>query len=552
MELSELEIKNFKCVTSAQLALTDVNILVGGNGSGKSSIIQATHLACCVIRQASRVERTKTSTVSIEELDYLPTDNYKKLAFRGEWGNKDGSPSSEVSLTFLADHGVLNKASCELRSARNAGISIKGEVPNELTDKLRRKRNFFSAYIPGISGIPNKEEKKSQKVVRKACSYGDSNIILRNVLLLLNEQSSNNIRRIESWISQIIEPIKIQVSHDEENDLYIDCSVEISEDVRPIELLGTGYLQLIQIFSYILLFKPGILLIDEPDIHLHPVVQENLVKVFAEVAREESLRILMTTHSPFIVRGAPLGTNIFWLENGLVASQNRRQIELALGWGTFGKKIIVISEDQNIALIRKLISQWADLDKFVTFYPGTGYKSIPTPDQVVQISEALGNKYKILVHRDRDSLTDSEAQVLKEKYSTSNTALWLPQLSDIESYFCSPEFIMDLASCSGTDANSYIDAVLSSHSQPIFDQFKKHRKAHNEELYPEGGSPSNSDVWDVFQSRPLKGAKGKFVFKQLKNKVPENIFREESILAHPLRTEIATDLKQELETLLAR
>ena len=65
-----------------------------------------------------------------------------------------------------------------------------------------RSGKFFSAYIPGISGIPNKEEKKSKKVILKACSYGDSNIILRNVLLLLKNANPDNITQIEDWISR--------------------------------------------------------------------------------------------------------------------------------------------------------------------------------------------------------------------------------------------------------------------------------------------------------------------------------------------------------------
>ena len=83
MILSKLSVKSFKRIKNVDLELADVTILVGANGSGKSSIIQAIHLACCVMRQADRVESGKTSTVGVDELDYLPTDNYKMLGHRG-------------------------------------------------------------------------------------------------------------------------------------------------------------------------------------------------------------------------------------------------------------------------------------------------------------------------------------------------------------------------------------------------------------------------------------------------------------------------------------
>lgn len=437
------------------------------------------------MRQADRVESGKTSTVGIDELDYLPTDNYKMLGHKVNWGNKVGTPSSKVKLTFLRD-GVEHVASCELRSARNAGISITGNVPSDLTDTMRKKRKFFSAYIPGISGIPNKEEKRTKKIILKACSYGDSNIILRNALLLLKEQAQENIDLIEGWISQIIGPVKISVSHDDEKDLIIDCKVEMGGDNRPIELIGTGYLQLVQVFSYVLLFKPGILLIDEPDIHLHPTVQEKLVKVLAQVASERNLKILLTTHSPFIVRGAPLNTKVYWVKDGIIESENRCEVELALGWGAFGKKIIIVSEDTKTSMLKKIVAQWPELDKFVTFYPGTGYKHVATPQQAAEIFTALGGKYKILVHRDRDSLTDAEVATLAQAYADKGANLWFTEFSDIEAYFCQSLFLQSFVGCSNEVANNYVNSVLDQHPQPIREQFNKHRAAHNEELHKAG------------------------------------------------------------------
>lgn len=204
MRLTKIKIENFKRILSVEMPLADVNILVGANGCGKSSIVQAVHLACCVMRQADRVDANKTSTVGVDELDYLPTDDYKTLGHGANWGNQEGSPSSQITLFFEKSNGDSIEARCKLRSARNAGISISGSVPADLSTLLRSKKKFFSAYIPGISGIPNKEERKSKKVILKACSFGDSNVILRNALLLLKENNPENIQLIEKWICKII------------------------------------------------------------------------------------------------------------------------------------------------------------------------------------------------------------------------------------------------------------------------------------------------------------------------------------------------------------
>lgn len=551
MKLTKLKVKSFKKIESVEIPLADVNILVGPNGCGKSSIIQAIHLGCCVMRQADRVDAKKTSTVGVDELDYLPTDDYKTLGHGANWGNQAGSPSSKVTL-FFEDHATVElQASCTLRSARNAGISITGSVPTELSSRLRTKKKFFSAYIPGISGIPNKEERKSKKVILKACSFGDSNVILRNALLLLKKSNPQNIALIEQWIGKIIGPVSILVEHSEDTDLFIRCNVVLDGVTKPLELAGTGYLQLIQIFCYVLLFDPGVLLIDEPDIHLHPHIQERLVKVLSEVAKERGVRILLTTHSPFIVRGAPPGTNVSWLQEGNVESDNRELVEVALGWGAFGKRLIIVSEDSNTALLRRLVEQWPEIDRDVAFYPGNGYANLPRPEQANELAETLGGKFKILVHRDRDALTEEEVVRLSAQYEEHGAALWLPIDSDIEAYFCNVDFLEIFLGCTRSEAENYIQETLEQHVATIREQFGKQRGAHNKELYPAGGSPVNEVVWDALQARALKGAKGKFIFKQLKNKVPGGVFSIEKVLTSPLGGEVALDLKHQIEALLA-
>lgn len=551
MKLVKLRVEGFKMIDEIELDLADVNILVGANGSGKSSVLQAVHLGCCLIRQAERVDPTRTNTVGIEQLDYLPTDDYKTLGHKKDWGNAKGSQSSKISLTFKGADDTETNAYCEIRSARNAGISVSGSIPTEASSLLRQKKRFFSAYIPGISGVPNKEERRSRKVILKACSFGDSNVILRNALLLLKEEDEQNIAKIEAWLSRLIGTVSIKVNHDDAHDLHIRCSIGFTGLDRPIELAGTGFLQLIQIFCYVLLFGPGVLLIDEPDIHLHPDVQERLPAVLAEIARERDMKVVMTTHSPFIVRGAPSDAKVYWLQDGAKNSEDRTAVELAIGWGAFGKKIVFVSEDADLAFVRKLISQWPDIDRNVAFYPGSGFRNLPTAAQAAELRDVLGAKYKIVVHRDRDSLTDDEAERLTEEYKAAGVHLWLPAGSDVEAYFCSPEFIELFLQCPAAEASGHVEAVLAGQSVPIRDQFNKQRAAHNEELHKQGGSPTNEAVWNSAQTKALKGAKGKFVLGQLKNEIGPQKFSKERILAAKLNGAVAIDLKHRIEQILA-
>jgi hypothetical protein len=48
--ISELRFKNFKCLVDVQLSLTPFTVLVGANGCGKSSVLQAAHLLSLIGR----------------------------------------------------------------------------------------------------------------------------------------------------------------------------------------------------------------------------------------------------------------------------------------------------------------------------------------------------------------------------------------------------------------------------------------------------------------------------------------------------------------------
>ena len=545
--LTKIGVKNFKTVSDVELELSHLNILVGANASGKSSILQALHLASSLARQASQIRKDSGTTISANQLDYLPTNEYKKLGKDRDLGNRANSHASTFSFTFADENNSAIVAELILRQAKNAGVSVRGTLPEEIEPLFKGQHSFFSAYIPGISGMPNEEQKQSRRVVMKGCSLGDANFYLRNALLLLDEEK---IEKVEEWLGKLISPIKISVEHNENDDLIINAKVTVNKIEIPLELLSMGHLQLIQIFCYLFLFEPKIMLMDEPDIHLHPDVQEKLPKILQEIAVEQKLNIILATHSPFIVRGTPTNSKVYWLEDGSIKNEERQTIELALGWGAFGKKVILFSEDSNTSFIKHIIAQWPEIEKLVAVHPGSGYRNLVKPEQGKELMNTFGQSFKFVIHRDRDSITDSEVQDLINKYKKEDITVWITDYSDIEAYFCNAKFVSKITSEDEQQSQKLIENIVEKFNSKDCQNFRSQRIHINQELHNEGGSPEIENVFNELQNRPLGIVSGKTVFKQIKNHFNGQKFSEDIILSSPLDGSVASSLKTTLEEVM--
>lgn len=141
MKLARIVIRNFKGIQEAELPLRDTTVLVGANNAGKSSALQAIHFAARAMFQAS--EANKQTTLSIADLEYLPTPSYKSLGHNSLWGNQKGSPESRVEFVFSDEAGVEQTASVVLKSARNEGLSVEPTIPATLLNEFRSKERVF-------------------------------------------------------------------------------------------------------------------------------------------------------------------------------------------------------------------------------------------------------------------------------------------------------------------------------------------------------------------------------------------------------------------------
>ena len=168
MKIKEVSIKNFKAIQSkapVKLNLSNFNLIIGSNGSGKSSVLQSLHW----VFQSARNKNVTTnknpadgSTLSEKDATYMPSPDYRNAGHDQEYGNFQNAPKLEVNIEDFTG----NTANIWIKSARNEGISIHIPSNNTIIASVRDPKREFSAYIPGLAGISLLEEKRSELIGR--------------------------------------------------------------------------------------------------------------------------------------------------------------------------------------------------------------------------------------------------------------------------------------------------------------------------------------------------------------------------------------------------
>ncbi|VWC22282.1 translation initiation factor IF-2 [Burkholderia aenigmatica] len=562
-KLQSIEISNFKAVERLTVPLADVTILVGPNGSGKSSVLQAIHWAA---RAASYVApRNQSESVSFERLDYSPSSEPLKTAHKKELSpERSSEPTAVVFNHVPTEDGSSSAATIKIWAARaSAGISVSIEGGPAVTP-FKQRTDLITAYIPGLAGLSEYETLLVQPLLRRQAAGGDAGGVLRNVLFNIgsrqlgetnDDAASLRVRQLNELV-QIIHPgVSLEVTFNDREDIKIQATFDdslLSGIKRPLETAATGVLQAIQIFAYLILFRPKLLLVDEPDAHLHPDKQERLIEALEHAAQKFDAQIILTTHSPHIVRAASPAINLLWVNQGKVYQQQDDNVRALLGWGGLDKKILFFVEDENDQAIRAILRQWPRLHRQLAICRCFGVDNLPGNSLLKGLLSADSFDVKVVIHRDRDFMTDKECRLWAQRYTEEDVAAWITTHSDAEAYFCEATYLSRLYNVSIDTSESWIRSATSkcTGARKVF--FDK-RKVFIRLLYENGGSPESEELWQQGLEQSPANVLGKTLHKALKVEVKASGYDDKLLdrFSVPEGYEVASDLRSILEGMLS-
>ncbi|WLF82928.1 ATP/GTP-binding protein [Moraxella sp. ZY210820] len=298
--LKSLQIQNFRGLKDVKIpTLGRVNLIVGENNAGKSSVLEALRIYASggnpyVLDNIARSHHEETLS---EQYNDIKNNNYDRelspfsdFFYQRKYpkDNNENIMIGEINQSFFEMTYNHKTTAIDVKNPFNLGLfEISHSIPSKLEYKekyrtlKKGKHIYLSKYIP------------TQFVdIQELSAYWDK--------IILTPYENEVIKSL-----QIIEPDIEKLAFI--NQLFNDNRIPMvglknSEKPIPLYSMGDGMKRILQLILNLHQAKDGLLLIDEFDNGLHYKVQEKVWGLLFELAERFNVQVFATTHSNDCIR----------------------------------------------------------------------------------------------------------------------------------------------------------------------------------------------------------------------------------------------------------
>lgn len=463
--IKQIELKRFKRFSHTTIELKELSVLVGENSSGKTTILQAINLALNAFARQKLYETEKGITrprrkgVGCTQLPGILNNDFRELYYAKKSRSGRSNSNSIGAEIYLSDEKG-NRFGMQISSLFGGYNLTPLSKPEDISrDATIHKKEAL--LISGFVGLSSFEEKTLSLSIRNRLRDGRASEIIRNLLLDAKESVPENYNLLVNRLKKDFGFIIDNVSFDESSDINVHAyyDEQIGEDRVPFDFCasGSGMMQVLQILTSIYRYCPGsstVVLLDEPDAHLHSNMQVALFYSLREIQKELGIQILISTHSTAIIASAmpseiiPI-SNLDYVEPLSKESEVEELISERIDSYELTKLktngVLVFFEDANIEYYRKC-------DQLLNTHCLVGLRTVAcltgrTKDDKLPFSikpvlkELLGRDVTVFVIRDRDGLSKDITDIVANNAIEADINYHFLNRYEVESYLLSSELI---------------------------------------------------------------------------------------------------------------
>jgi predicted ATPase len=297
--IRRVRLRRFKQFAETTFDLPGHVVLAGPNNTGKTTLLQAIAAWSFALTQwkelnnfhrrggayqAKPVARQAFSAVPLRRFDLLWRDRDESAPIVVEVETNTG----RLAMEILAD----STEQVYVRPARE-------HEPDDV-----RAMTVQTVFVPAMSGLSTEEPVYRPPKVNQLLGQAKPGEVLRNLLVEVHATG-------EAWqalCEAIARLFGVRLIPPDDSGPNIVAEYERASGTRlDLASAGSGFQQVLMLLSFLYARPASVLLIDEPDAHLHVILQDAIYGELKAVAWRQRSQLIMATHSEVIINAVDLG-----------------------------------------------------------------------------------------------------------------------------------------------------------------------------------------------------------------------------------------------------
>ena len=293
-----VRIRGFKRFEEVELSFPGHVVLAGPNNTGKTTVLQAIaswDLALRRWRELNDFNRRRGYTrvpIARQAFASVPLRSFDLL-----WRNRRYREMIEIELRH--DDGW--SVTMELRPDSTEQIHVRpgaGADPDTL-----RGLDLRAVFVPPMTGIGTEEPVFQPPMIEQLLGLGRPGEVLRNLLT----EASRDESAWSALQASMDRLFGYELLPPDATGAHIRAEYRtagaVDEERASLEIAsaGSGFQQVLMLLAFLHTRPAAVLLLDEPDAHLHVILQDAIYHELRTVAARQHSQLIVATHSEVVI-----------------------------------------------------------------------------------------------------------------------------------------------------------------------------------------------------------------------------------------------------------
>jgi predicted ATPase len=322
VRFTHIDLENWRNFSQVKVDLQGRVFLVGPNASGKSNFLDVFRFLHDIVAVGGGFQESVRKRGGVSRLRCLAARRYSDIVVRVRIGNDENASAWNYELRFTQDNRQRPIVKREKVAKEGRDILIRPDTsdkrdPERLTqtclEQVNVNKDFrdvaeFFTSVRYLHIVPQLIREPDRSVGQRNDPFGGD---------FLEQIASTPVNTQSARLRRILDALRVAVPQLKELELWRDVRGTPHlrgkyEHWRPQgvwqteEQFSDGTLRLMGLL-WAALDGSGPLLLEEPELSLHPEVVRFIPQMFARIQRRSGRQILISTHSPDLLRDEGIG-----------------------------------------------------------------------------------------------------------------------------------------------------------------------------------------------------------------------------------------------------